>query len=69
LGAVKEVNGSAIRPPNGRRCAPSFFVVAKATTHKAFVTARLGGGSAVAVIAMVVPRCGIAAARLFVAKD
>jgi hypothetical protein len=39
-GAAEEVKGSAKRPPRGRRYAPSFFVAAKATTHKAFVPAR-----------------------------
>jgi hypothetical protein len=44
LGAAKEVKGSAKRPPSGRRCAPSFFVVAEATTHKDFLVLRAAGG-------------------------
>jgi hypothetical protein len=51
---AKEVKGSAKKPPNGTRFAPSFFVVAKATTHKAFVLARFPGRSVVAATPMAV---------------
>jgi hypothetical protein len=40
LGTAQKVKGPATRPPSGRRCAPSFFVVARATTYKALATAR-----------------------------